>query len=1256
MEMKIYILIAAIVLCSACYTFAEYRRVCYYTNWSRYRRGLGQYFPNHTDPHLCTHLIFSFAKLEKSELAFYDGDENLYKEINDLKKVNPKLKTMLAVGGWTQESIEWSATVSKTNKMNKFIVKSIPFLRKYRFDGLDLDWEYPALRAGANATTDKHNFGILCKKLRLAYDREARLTRKPRLLLSVAVGAAKKIIDVSYEVPTISKYVDFINLMSYDLHGSWLMYTGHHSLLFDRGYNSENAEDVYLDIDWAARYWVLLGAPKEQINIGLSFYGRGFTLKDPKDNGFGAKTKGPNRPGPFTRESGYVAYYEVCMLLSRGGQAYREAGEPYYVNGNQWIGYDDEESIANKVAWLISEGFGGAMMWALPLDDFNMECPRSNRKFPLANRVKDDLLAAESVVTATTVAAAVSSTSTEDQWSILKDIVSVTGHRLVCIYDVWSSNRPGIGRVVPDDIDPHLCTHLIFANAMIKKNGAVLYRRRNADTVHYEPFTNLTLKNPSLKALIMITEDVSKGMAMSVMAEDPTTRAAFVASVITFCRKRSFDGVALQWTVRNSTHFKALSEELRAAFDAENTTEKLILAAQLAGHSIDDIDAYYDKYTIKTTIIDNYDFVNLDTYSLYDTPVVTAHHSRITARDDSTGEDKFLNIKSIAAYFTYLGVPKSMINVGIATYGSGYTLTNTSDYGIGAPVSGGSISGNFSNTPSFLAYYEICSLLNNNDGTMYSDFGVPYYVRGDQWIGYDDITSLTEKAEWIVNEGYGGTSIWSLTFDDYNQNCPTSDRDFPLINTIKDVFDDAAKPKLYRRVCYFSTWSEDRPGKGAFMADDIDPDLCTHLVVAFAEVSENSTLEAYDAGDISIYQRAIALKGANPDLKVLLSVGGWAQGSERFSFMVSGPKRRRNFTSSAMLFLRMYGFDGLDLAWLYPTQRDGGEDTDRKNFGILVKLMRREFDGETLTGNMTKLMLTASVAAEQEHIDYAYDVKALSENLDYISIQTFDMHGHWDMETGHQSQLRPFPYQTGTEANLNMDFAGKYWQMLGVDKDKINIGIPTFGRGFNVSDANMDWRVGLPIDGPSKEGPYTDEEGFLAYYELCDLPGTEKNLGDAIIKYGDDNLWIGFENADTLQRKMLWLMSEGYGGVMIWSLDLDDFKGNCSDSTSNFHLINQIKDTLLSDPNGLVSTVPPPSTTTFETTTMEETTTPIPSTTQEAFVNCTAPPTGGPYPNNNDCRTFYKCSHGVAHLYNCPGPLSYDRAHRVCNWDRHTNC
>ncbi|XP_021348523.1 chitotriosidase-1-like [Mizuhopecten yessoensis] len=826
--------------------------------------------------------------------------------------------------------------------------------------------------------------------------------------------------------------------------------------------------------------------------------------------------------------------------------------------------------------------------------------------------------------------------------------------RLLCYYDIWAAERYDIGAFTPDMIDPYLCTHIVMAQAMVRKNKPKVFRRVVADMKYYIPFTNLTLINPKLKSLVLLADSTAGDM--DDIVQDSTSRATFTQSAIDFCRKYSFDGFAIAWKKPNATNFLTVSQDLRAAFDNENTTsDRLLLVADLVGQTLEDVDAYYDKYTIKSTIMDNYDFVNTESFSLFSGSSVTAHHSRRVARDGAVGAEKFGNMKSIAEYFAFLGIPKSMINVGMATYGGGYTLANESDFSVGANNDGPSTVGLYSETLGFMSYYEICKALEMNQGAMYRDYGVPYYVNGSQWIGYDDTESFKEKAEWIVEEGYGGAAVWSFTFDDYSQYCNKSDRRFPLINTVKDVFVEADTPKQYRRVCYFTVWSENRRGDGKFMAEDIDPNLCTHVIVAFAEVSDDCELQASSENDTMIYERVTALKTNNADLKVLLSVGGWEQGSESFSFMVSRPKRRRTFANSTVAFLRLYGFDGLDLAWQYPAQREGSnEDTDKKNFGILVDLLSRQFENEVRSDDTPRLMLTAAVAAEQEHIDYAYDVKALSESLDFLSIQTFDMHGYWDEETGHHSQLKAFPWQTGTEANLNMDWAGRYWQMLGVDKEKINIGVATFGRGFDVDYANKNG-IGNPFNGPSAPGNYTEEAGFLAYYEICNLNGTRDYQSSVPFMYGDE--WIGYDDETSIMNKMIWLAKEGYGGAMVWALDLDDFRGNCMSSNGPFPLISTVKNVLTGYSNGSIQSFDSTSpTTTWDTTTMSETTTLPPSSTQEAFIDCNTSPTGGPYPNTNDCRTFYKCSHGVAHLYNCPGNTAYDRALRVCNWSSFTNC
>ena len=217
--------------------------VCYYGNW-------GAYSPEDVDPELCTHIVVAFAQIIDNELReFLEKDFMTYAKLVGLKSKNKNLKILLAVGGATASKPFTGMVRTKAN-MDQFVKSSIVFLRKHKFDGLDLDWEYPE-DSGNNV-----RFTKLCAALKQAFDGESGTL--PKLELTAAVSAGKWRIDKSYETAKLGQYLDMLHLMSYDLAGGWTTEAG-------TGHQTTMATGPGNKVPYAVKVWIDGGFPANKV-------------------------------------------------------------------------------------------------------------------------------------------------------------------------------------------------------------------------------------------------------------------------------------------------------------------------------------------------------------------------------------------------------------------------------------------------------------------------------------------------------------------------------------------------------------------------------------------------------------------------------------------------------------------------------------------------------------------------------------------------------------------------------------------------------------------------------------------------------------------------------------------------------------------------------------------------------------------------------------------------------------------------------
>ncbi len=329
------------------------------------------------DENLNCRILDEFADYEKA----FDANESVdgvadsfsqplrgnFNQLRKLKIMHPNIKILISIGGWT-ESYRFSDAALPQNRAS-FVDSCIEMFINGNFgpgvtepaifDGIDIDWEYPG-RCGETCNfrpEDTENFTAMLAEFRAQMDEI-----DPDLLLTIAAPAGEYYYSI-IDLDNIHQYLDWINLLTYDFHGSWEPNgpTNHHSPL----YSSPSGPTDGGSSDATVQAYLAAGVPANKLILGIPFYGRGWAGVSNIDDGL---YQSANRVPRGTYEKG-VNDYEV--LANKGYPGFWDPiAQAYWIyNGNEFWTFDDATSVANKMEYISNSNLRGVMFWELSGDD-----------------------------------------------------------------------------------------------------------------------------------------------------------------------------------------------------------------------------------------------------------------------------------------------------------------------------------------------------------------------------------------------------------------------------------------------------------------------------------------------------------------------------------------------------------------------------------------------------------------------------------------------------------------------------------------------------------------------------------------------------------------------------------------------------------------------------------------------------------------------------------------------------------------------
>lgn len=445
-----------------------------------------------------------------------------------------------------------------------------------------------------------------------------------------------------------------------------------------------------------------------------------------------------------------------------------------------------------------------------------------------------------------------------------------------------------------------------------------------------------------------------------------------------------------------------------------------------------------------------------------------------------------------------------------------------------------------------------------------------------------------------ISKILSGIVISSMTLGLFSFPIEPNAKELPKNNEVQI---NDTKTDLDRKIVgYFPEWAYKSEAQGYFDVADLQWDELTHIQYSFAMVDETTHKIKFGDKHAAIeedfndnplvhkgkpveldpnlpykghFNALQVMKKQYPDVKLLISVGGWA-GSRGFYTMLDTDAGIDTFTDSCVEFIRKYGFDGVDIDFEYPssTATSGNPDdadlseprrkTINARYNVMMKELRKKLDAASKEDGKDYL-LTAAVTASSWVLGGVSD-NSYAKELDFLSVMSYDFHGGWNEFVENLANIYPDSADTETinmlMPTLCMDWAYRYYRGV-LPPEKILMGIPYYSRGWeNVNGGTNGLHGKSKTPASGKYNVWGDDlngDGILEpaganpLWHILNLAEKDSHFK----KYWDDagkvphywqdqeKVFLSFEDKQSINERVKYIEEKNLGGALIWVMNGD---------------------------------------------------------------------------------------------------------------------